>query len=201
VTDGETDLTSALFLDRDGVLNVYLPGDYVKSPGELRLLAGAGRAVRRANDAQIPVILISNQQGVGKGVMTEADLDAVDQALRAGLHDEANARLTASYYCTHLARDNSPHRKPEPGMILDAARDHRLDLARSVFVGDTETDALAARAAGVGAFVLVLTGKHTDATVAQNRERFPVPPDFVAASLEEAVEWSLRRIVTNKPGL
>ncbi len=184
-------LTPALFLDRDGVLNVYLPGDYVKTPDELRLLPGAARAVRMANDAQIPVLLISNQQGVGKGVMTQADLGDVDAALRARLQDEAGASLSASYYCAALSRDNSPRRKPEPGMILEAARDHNVDLARSVFVGDTETDALAARAAGVGAFVLVLTGKHQNPDVAQDASRFPVAPDFVAADLGEATRWTL----------
>ena len=179
----------AIFLDRDGVLNRYLPGDYVKTPDELALLPGAGAAVARLNALGYPVYVISNQQGVAKGLMTDIDLGAVDAKLHAGVA-AAGGTIRRSYYCTHHKDANSTHRKPEPGMILEAARDHDLDLARSVFVGDTETDAQAARAAGVGAFILVLSGKFAGRPdAAPDRTRFPVPPDYVCADLPEAVTW------------
>lgn len=172
----------AVFLDRDGVLNVYLPGDYVKSPDELVLLPGIPEAVRRLNDADFPIYLISNQRGVARGLMTDADLRAVDDALREQLAEVAGATIGMSYYCTDA---HGPRRKPEPGMLLHAADEHGIDLAASVFVGDTETDSRAARAAGVGAFVLVLTGKLRDA------DSLDVPPDFIAADLGAAVDWIL----------
>lgn len=179
----------AIFLDRDGVLNRYLPGDYVKTPDELDLLPGAGKAVARLNALGYPVYVISNQQGVAKELMTDADLDAVDAKLHAGVAG-AGGTILRSYYCTHHKNARSTHRKPEPGMILEAARDHDLDLAKSVFIGDTETDAQAARAAGVGTFVLVLSGKFAGRPeVAADAGCFPVPPDFVCADLPEAVEW------------
>ncbi|MEI6432749.1 MAG: HAD-IIIA family hydrolase, partial [bacterium] len=78
----------AVFLDRDGVLNVYLPEDYVKTPEELVLLPHVAEAVRRFNEAGYPVFVISNQQGVSKGVMTDADLTAIDAALHARLAAE-----------------------------------------------------------------------------------------------------------------
>ncbi|MBC7807213.1 MAG: HAD hydrolase-like protein, partial [Akkermansiaceae bacterium] len=103
---------------------------------------------------------------------------------------KAGGTIRQSYYCTHHKDANSTHRKPEPGMILEAARDHDLDLSRSVFVGDTETDAQAARAAGVGTFILVLSGKFAGRPdAATDRGRFPVPPDHVCADLSEAVTW------------
>lgn len=174
-------------------MNRYLPGDYVKTPDELDLLPGAGEAVARLNALGFPVYVISNQQGVAKELMTGADLDAVDAKLHTGV-TEAGGNILHSYYCTHHKDANSTHRKPEPGMILEAARDHDLDLFRSVFVGDTETDAQAARAAGVGAFVLVLSGKFAGRPeVATDPKRFPISPDFVCADLTEAVDWITKR--------
>ncbi|MDX1933044.1 MAG: HAD-IIIA family hydrolase [Capsulimonadales bacterium] len=182
----------AVFLDRDGVLNVYLPEDYVKTSDELILLPGIGAAIARLNRAGLPVFIISNQQGVGKGLMTEDDLTAIDRALCVEI-GRTGGSIERSYYCTALASENSEERKPRPGMLLRAAREHDLDLSASVFVGDTETDALAARAAGVGHFVLVLTGKHRTADIAANPARFPHPPDHVAADLASAVDWILTR--------
>jgi D-glycero-D-manno-heptose 1,7-bisphosphate phosphatase len=173
---------AAVFLDRDGVLNEYLPGDYVKSPAELRLLPGVGRALRALNDAGLPVFLISNQQGVARGLMTAADLEAVDRALRAGLAADG-ARLDQSYYCPHARAEGCDCRKPLGGMLVRAAYEHGIDLAASFFVGDTETDVQAGRAAGIGRFLLVLTGKHADGEISH----FPVPPDSVAPTLTEAV--------------
>ena len=177
----------AVFLDRDGVLNVYLPGDYVKTPEELILLPGVAEAIRLLNAAYLPVYIISNQQGVAKGLMTPADLDAVDAALHERLAAE-NAFITRSYYCPHPSSAGCDCRKPRPGLILRAAADHNLDLAASVFIGDTETDAQSARAAGVGHFILVLTGKHPDAAIAADPNAFPVPPDYVAPDLLTAVQ-------------
>lgn len=183
-------LNTAVFLDRDGVLNVYLPEDYVKNPSELELLPGVGEAVAQFNAVGLPVFIISNQQGVAKGIMTEEDLTAID----CTLHERLNlvgATIERSYYCTAHASEDSEDRKPRPGMLLKAAREYNIDLGSSVFIGDTETDAQAARSAGVGSFILVLTGKHRDATVAQNQKRFPIPPDYVAQDLADAAEWFL----------
>jgi D-glycero-D-manno-heptose 1,7-bisphosphate phosphatase len=178
---------SAVFLDRDGVLNVYLPGDYVKSLGDLHLIPGAAEAVRAFNQAQIPVYIISNQQGVAKGLMSETDLHKIDDALRRNIAESAGGYVDQSYYCPHASDAACECRKPQAGMILQAAREHNIDLVASVFIGDTETDAQAARAAGVGAFVLVLTGKHRDPAA------FPEPVDHVAENLAGAAEWVLAR--------
>lgn len=179
---------AAVFLDRDGVLNVYLPGDYVKRPDELRLLPGAAAAVRALNEAGLPVFVISNQQGVAKGLMSPDDLDRVDAALHARLAAEGG-QIEKSYYCPHGVAEACSCRKPQAGLILQAAEEHRIDIARSFFVGDTETDAQAARAAGVGRFVLALSGKHRDEAVTHDRARFPTPPDFVAPDLAAAARW------------
>jgi histidinol-phosphate phosphatase family protein len=165
----------AVFLDRDGVLNVYLPGDYVKTPDELSLLPGVGAVVQRLREAGYLTVLISNQQGVAKGLMTREDLEAVTEKLRASVP------LDAVYYCPHLKSADCLCRKPNPGMLLQAAREHDIDLAHSVFIGDTPTDAQAAHAAGVR-FILVLTGQ------SQSALGFLTPPDVVIASLGEVLD-------------
>lgn len=176
-------MRKAVFLDRDGVLNVYLPGDYAKTPDDLVLLPGVAAAIARLNAADLPVFLISNQQGVGKGVMTEADLARVQAKLDEALA-MAGAHLDGVYYCTCLAGPDCTCRKPQPGMLLQAAREHDLDLARSVFVGDTQGDAQAAANAGVGTFFLVLSGQ----TTAAQAEDFTPTPTAVFPSLVETAE-------------
>ena len=112
--------------------------------------------------------------------MTQADLEAVTEKLRA------EVPLDAIYYCPHLKSEACPCRKPKPGMLLQAAREHRIDLARSVFLGDTPTDAQAAHAAGVP-FVLILTGQ------TQTAQSFSQPTAYIAPSLADAAEWVLGR--------
>ncbi|MCX6368152.1 MAG: HAD family hydrolase [Armatimonadetes bacterium] len=168
----------AVFLDRDGVLNVYLPGDYAKTPDELVLLPGVGVSVQKLRDAGFLTVLISNQQGVAKGLMTPSDLDAVTAKLRA------EVALDAVYYCPHLKSEDCTCRKPKPGMLLQAAQEHGIDLTQSVFIGDTPTDAQAALAAGV-AFVLVLSGQSKTA------EGFLPAPTVAVENLDAAVEWVL----------
>lgn len=171
-------MNRAVFLDRDGVLNVYLPGDYAKTPEELVIQPGAGAAVERLQAAGYKTILISNQQGVGKGIMSELDLAAVTAKLCAAVP------LDAVYYCPHLKSDGCSCRKPLPGMLHRAAQEQEIDLSGSVFIGDTPTDAQAATAAGVP-FVLVLTGQ------TQSAHGFVIEPAAIAENLGAAVDWIL----------
>lgn len=177
----------AVFLDRDGILNVYLPKAYVRNPGELRVIPGVASAIRKLNDAGIKVIVISNQQGVGKGMMTMGDLQDVENAICSHIDDEAGARLDKCYYCTDLNSSNSPRRKPSPGMLVEAASDFGLTLENTVFIGDSATDIAAGSNGGVGAKVLVLSG----ATKEYNAGDMNPEPDYVFNDLGIAVDWVL----------
>ena len=108
------------FLDRDGVINQYLPGEYVRTPDELVILPGVVDAIKALKDAGWQVAMVTNQQGIGKGLMTPADLDAVHAKLYAAL-DAIDARIDAVRVCPHLAVAACSCRKPKPGMILDIA--------------------------------------------------------------------------------
>ena len=168
-----------VFLDRDGTLNVKAAdGEYVTAPDALVLLPGAAGAVRRLNDAGLRVVLVSNQRGVGRGLMSPADLDAVQHRLRCMLA-AAGARLDAAYLCPHLG--GCECRKPRPGLLLRAAAELpglRLDAA--VTVGDAESDVAAGRAAGTAT---VRIGPPGTATAA----------DALVADLAAAVDWILAR--------
>ncbi|HVV83095.1 MAG TPA: HAD family hydrolase [Kofleriaceae bacterium] len=149
----------ALFLDRDGVVNEEIA--YLHRPEDVRLVAGVAGAIAQANAAGIPVVVVTNQAGIARGLYGEADLAAVGARIAALL---APAVLAATYHCPHhpearvtALRVVCDCRKPAPGLLLRAARDHGLDLGRSFLVGDKASDLGAARAAGCGS-VLVRTG-------------------------------------------
>ena len=173
------------FLDRDGVINQYLPGEYVRTPDDLIILPGVVDAILALNNAGWCVAMVTNQQGIGKGLMTSRDLESVHAKLFSAL-DEAGAKFDSIRVCTHLASDACACRKPKPGMILDIAHELHGDLGSSVFFGDTDSDSAAARTAGVGAFHLILGGKRT-AEHAYDTKYFPTPPDGIYTNLYSAV--------------
>lgn len=177
----------AVFLDRDGVLNPHIPGGYLQSADELVVLPGVAQAVRRLNDAGLPVIVISNQQGVGKGLMTMDALLAIERRMGEALAHEAGAHLDRCYYSTELASANSSRRKPGPGMLLEAAQDFRLTLEHTVFAGDSPTDIQAGKVAGVGKTILLLSG----GTEAYADGDWMPAPDLVFPDLPRMVEWLL----------
>lgn len=150
LSDSSVPANKALFLDRDGIVNRRIVDGYVRSPNELEILPGIIPIVEHARSRGFLVIIITNQQGIGKGLMTTSDLEVVHQAVRQQI-----ARLIgynaidAIYVCPHLESQNCECRKPAPGMILDAIRDFDIDPASSWMVGDSTSDAQAGIAAGV----------------------------------------------------
>ena len=145
----------AVFLDRDGTINVKAPeGDYITEPERLTLLPGAAHAIRRLNDAGAPVIVVTNQRGIALGRMTEADLADVHARLRSTLLETAGARLDAIFHCPHDA-DHCLCRKPLPGLIYHAQTWRpEIDLTQSIIIGDSRTDAAAGERAGLSTILL-----------------------------------------------
>jgi D-glycero-D-manno-heptose 1,7-bisphosphate phosphatase len=136
----------AIFLDRDGVINVE-PIDYVKSWGEFTFLPGSLQALKALTRLSWPVIVVTNQAGIGRGLMTEQTLLEIHANMLEQIH-QAGGRIDAIYYCPHHPDDHCSCRKPLPGMFLRAAQDLRIDLSCSYMIGDTEKDLYAAHAAG-----------------------------------------------------
>lgn len=182
----------AVFLDRDGTLTIER--GYVTTPEDLRLIDGAAEAVRALNEAGVPAVVVSNQSGVARGLMTEEDMALVHEALERLLEGHG-ARLDAAYYCPNYLEGTDPRynrdascRKPALGMLEQAARDLGLDVAGSVMVGDQVSDLEFAANAGMPG-VLVATGKGpTELTVAEARG---VPVAAFVPDVAQAVTWFL----------
>ena len=137
-----------IILDRDGVLNEKAPrANYVRTWEEFKWLPGAKESLRALNQAGFRVIVVSNQAGVNRGAMTEADLLEIHRRMVKET-ERAGGRIDAIYYCPHDWDEGCECRKPKPGMLFQAQRDFTLDLSRILFIGDDERDAQAADAAG-----------------------------------------------------
>lgn len=143
------DKTWTLFLDRDGVINRRLVGDYVKHPGEFEFLEGVPQAIAALSEVFGKIVVVTNQQGIGKGIYTHDDLAAVHDKMKAAV-EQAGGRIDAVFYAPNLASENSPLRKPGIGMALNAQQLFpQIDFAKSVMVGDTKSDMEFARNAGM----------------------------------------------------
>lgn len=148
-----------VILDRDGVLNRKPPrAQYVRSWAEFEWLPGAKEALQRLKAAGFRTIVVSNQAGVARGAMTEADLLEIHRRMTREVV-RSGGGIEAVYYCPHNWEDGCECRKPRPGMLFQAQRDFNLDLSRTPFVGDDERDAQAAEAAGCPS--ILLSGQKT----------------------------------------
>jgi D-glycero-D-manno-heptose 1,7-bisphosphate phosphatase len=175
----------AVFLDRDGVINVKAPeGQYITRWEEFQFLPDVADAIARLKRAHFSVIVVSNQRGVAKGLMTVDALEEIHRRMLAQLA-ALNARIDAIYYCPHGTDACCACRKPAPGMLLQASKDHGIDLPNSWMVGDSDSDLLAGKNAGCRTVRIVRSDASTE-----------VAPDLVAHSLIEAVQAITQEGVT-----
>jgi D-glycero-D-manno-heptose 1,7-bisphosphate phosphatase len=137
----------ALFLDRDGVINERIPGGYVTNWDAFRFVPGIVEALQALSSLELPIIVVSNQAAVGKGLLSIRGLSEITRRF-ADVLRRAEARVDAVYYCPHTPSENCDCRKPKPGLLRMAASDWGIDLRRSVLIGDAPTDFAAAAAAG-----------------------------------------------------
>lgn len=164
----------AAFFDRDGTINV----DYghVYRMEDLDFVPGMPEIIKSCNDRDIPVLVITNQAGIAKGLYSEEQMHAFHKHMNERLRAEYGAHIDAFYFCPHHPdyTGECNCRKPKPGLILRAAKDWNVDLAASVMYGDKEKDRLAAETAGIGAFVFANGSQmpqnptHTSCIKAQN---------------------------------
>lgn len=189
---------SAVFLDRDGTINEEV--EFIRTPDQLTLIPGASNAIRRLNEAGLPVCVISNQSGIARGFLTEEDLVEVHARLRDELA-AGGAFVDRLYYCPHHPTAGRPPydtrcdcRKPAPGMLRQGERELGIDLSASFVVGDRIVDIGAGKAVGATT-ILVLTGY--GAGTLEECRRDGVAPDHIAASLTEAVDHILASLQTN----
>ena len=185
----------AVFMDRDGTISEEV--GYVNHPSRYRVFSFSAEAVRLLNEKGWLAILVTNQAGVARGYFQEDLIEEIHGLLKTEL-ERGDARLDAVYYCAHHPsvgeepyRFDCDCRKPKPGLILRAAVEHDIDLARSWMIGDRYSDIVLAHNAGVrSAFVLTGYGR---GEWEYQRASWSHQPELIAENLFEAVE----KIVTN----
>jgi D-glycero-D-manno-heptose 1,7-bisphosphate phosphatase len=177
---------AALFLDRDGVINVEV--DHLHRVEDVALIDGVAEAILRVNRAGVPVVVVTNQAGIGRGLYGEADFAAVTACIAEKI---APATIDATYHCPHHPDAGCECRKPKIAMLVRAAEEARIDLERSILVGDKRSDLDAARAAGCTA-VLVRTGYGAKVEA----DGGPRVWDAIFDSLGDAVPWILDRLTS-----
>lgn len=173
-------MKKAAFLDRDGVINRKPPeGQYVTRWEELQFLPGVADAIALLTQAGFCVLTVSNQRCVAKGLLTVNDLESIHARMCRELAQQG-ASITKVYYCPHAIEPPCGCRKPAPGLLLTAAREHEIDLKKSWVIGDSDVDVEAGRNAGCK------TVRITDGNTGGNCQ-----PDLFARTLLDAVHQVL----------
>lgn len=183
----------AVFLDRDGTINEQM--GYINHISRFQLLPGVGRAIARLNEHYIPVVVVTNQSGLARGYFPVSLLEAVHEKMVDELAADG-AHIDGLYICPHHpeAREAAYRldcncRKPKTGLFEQAARELDLDLSRSFVVGDRWSDLKSGARVGARS-ILVLTG-YGQGDLAYVGPEQAVQPDYVAADLNQAVQWIL----------
>ncbi len=177
----------AVFLDRDGVININRP-DHVKSWDEFQFLPGALEALGGLAKSEFLIIVATNQAAIHREMVDESTVRDIHARMTTEI-ERAGGHLHAVYYCPHLPEENCECRKPKPGMYLRAAWKFNLDLTRSFVVGDARADVEAAHAIGAQP-VLALSGRGCDRRALVERNCRDCETDCVVVDgLLQAVEW------------
>lgn len=174
----------AVFLDRDGTINEEM--GYINHPSRFVLLPRTAAAIKKLNDAGLKVVVVTNQSGAARGYFPASLVEEVHACLLRLLAAEG-AHLDAIYPCLHGPQDACACRKPQPGLILQAARELDLDLSRSYVVGDRYNDIQTGAKAGVKG-ILVLTG-YGRGEYEHFGRTWEAQPAFIAGDLLDAAEW------------
>ena len=175
-------MKKALFLDRDGVINEDI--GYLYRPEKFRFKEGIFELCKAAKRQGYLLIIATNQSGIARGRYSEEDYRKLTDWMLERF-SENGVRIDETYYCPFHPQEglgvyviDSPDRKPNPGMFLKAQRKHDLDMSRSIAIGDRETDAEAARRAGIGQLILL-----------SEEPKEPIPSDVtIIRNLREAID-------------
>jgi len=185
----------AIFVDRDGVINRNRQ-DYVKSWAEFEFLPGAIEALRRLSQTGWPIIVVSNQSAVGRGVVEPQVVEDIHARMAAAIR-RAGGRVDDVLYCPHAPEEHCNCRKPQPGLFHQAAERHNIDLSRSYMIGDAACDVEAACAAGCKP-VLVRSGRWVEQAARLRTHLLDI--QHVAAGLAEGADWVVDQIAASRKG-
>jgi D-glycero-D-manno-heptose 1,7-bisphosphate phosphatase len=183
-------MTRAVFLDRDGVINRKPPeGDYIIRWADFDVLPGVAEGIAQLKQAGFCVIVVTNQRCIAKGLLSEAELEDMHKRM-CNLLSRNGAVIDGIYYCPHEVESHCNCRKPAPGMLVDAAREHGIDLTTSWMIGDSDTDIEAGRNAACKTALIVPANEtnHELGCLGTSARR----AEIVTTSLFDAVSEILR---------
>lgn len=172
--------SKVVFIDRDGVINVDL-GGYVTRPEDFRFEKGAVQTLKALSDRGFQIVIISNQAGIGDGVFSREQLDAVQRHMLDCLNKE-NVRIAGTYYCIHGKQAGCGCRKPKTGLFEQAAAEFYFNPQETYFIGDKAGDIQAGKSFGLKT-VLVRTGYGRED---ESKLTGGLAPDYVVDSLGDA---------------
>jgi len=177
----------AVFLDRDGTISEEY--GYANHISRFQMFPFAAAAIRRLNEAGIPVIVLTNQSGIGRGYFGEELVQQIHERMQQELA-AAGAHVDGIYFCPHIRADGCKCRKPELGMLEQAAREHNLETEGCTVVGDRYSDIALGHAAGCRS-ILVLTG-YGRGDYQWHHASWPQQPDHIVENLADAVDLILK---------
>jgi D-glycero-D-manno-heptose 1,7-bisphosphate phosphatase len=187
-------MNSVLFLDRDGVI-CRDRADYVKSWEEFRFIPGVKAALRALREAEIPVLIITNQSVINRGILTREALDSLHRKMIRDIV-RAGGEISGIYYCPHRPEEGCDCRKPGTALLKQAARDHHLNLKKCVFVGDTLKDLEAGKGVGCRT-ILVQTGQGRETLNKIFQMDRPGSNFWIAGDLFRSVDLIIRLMKDN----
>jgi D,D-heptose 1,7-bisphosphate phosphatase len=183
-------INNAVFFDRDGTINID-PG-YIGNPDSVQLYNGVAEGIFQLKKAGFKIIVVSNQSGIARGLITKEDVEAVNQKINE-LLNKANTQIDAFYYCPYHPEFNTKEececRKPSPKMIFDAAKDWNINLARSYLVGDSSTDIECGTNAGIKTVLIKTT--FSDEEISRLNKNGNIPT-FIAENFSGACNFILK---------
>ncbi|MFA6571995.1 MAG: HAD-IIIA family hydrolase [Bacteroidota bacterium] len=160
----------AVFFDRDGIVNYRLVGDYVTSIEEFKFIDDFLLFYSSIKKKGYLGILVKNQEGIGKGILSEENLEQVHTFLQSKMLELTGYNFDDIFYCSDLAESNSPRRKPNPGMIFEAIEKWNIEPRNSWMIGDSPTDVIAGKRAGLNT---ILVNIHNKKDVPEAEQVFP----------------------------
>jgi len=176
----------SLFLDRDGVIIENNPA-YVRLWEDVSIYPQALAALTRVRATPYKIILVTNQSGVGRGLISFAQARQINDRLVETI-EHAGGRVDGVFMCPHAPEENCECRKPMPGLFYQAARELSIDLSHSILIGDALSDLLAGQAAGINQTILVRTGRGAE------QESLPFPPQLKPFTVHPDLQQALQAL-------
>lgn len=164
-------MLSAVFLDRDGVI-IHNRDNYVRSWKDVEFYPFSLEALKALSQTEYQIIITTNQSAIGRGILTISQSDAINHRIIEEITN-AGGRVDGVYTCPHCPEDHCLCRKPQPGLILDAAEERSIHLPSSIMIGDALTDIQAGFSAGINKLLMVKTGRGNEQSQRSQSANFP----------------------------